>query len=149
MKPFTANYSMFRPQDGTVFLNIVLVLFGTRSCLCSLLFFFEFIFYVRYYVCYVNLTVVQVTVLILTNVMKQIHAVQMLFAEIYLAIMNATVSKIFTEIFLENASKQSKSIKISDQAISDPWMILNSDHFFIKYMHDKRQDLSMAMHARK
>ena len=72
--------------------------------------FFEFIFYIRYYVCYVNLTVVQVTVLILTNVMKQIHAVRMLFAEILLEIMNATVSKIFTEIFLENASKQSKSI---------------------------------------
>ena len=78
----------------------------------AFVFFFEFIFNVRYYVCYVNLTVVQVTVLILTNVMKQIHAVQMLFAEILLAIMNATVSKIFTEIFLENASKQSKSIKI-------------------------------------
>ena len=117
VKPFTANYSMFRPQDGTVFLNIVLVLFGTRSCLCSLLFFFRIYFlcsfYVRYYVCYVYLTVVQVTVLILTNVMKQIHAVQMLFAEILLAIMNATVSKIFTEIFLENASKQSKCFKIN------------------------------------
>ena len=79
----------------------------------AFVFFFEFIFYVRYYVCYVNLTVVQVTVLILTNVMKQIHAVQMLFAEILLAIMNATVSKIFTEIFLENASKQSKCFKIN------------------------------------
>ena len=44
VKPFTANYSMFRPQDGTVFLNIVLVLFGTRSCLCSLLFFFRIYF---------------------------------------------------------------------------------------------------------
>ena len=108
MNSFTVNYSMFRPQDGTVFWNMVLVLFETRSCLCSLLFFFEFIFNVRYYVCYVNLTVVQVTVLILTNVMKQIHAVQMLFAEILSAIMNATVSKIFTEIFLENVSKQSK-----------------------------------------
>ena len=89
---------------------------GTWSWFCSgrvrvyvrFCFFFEFIFNVRYYVCYVNLTVVQVTVLILTNVMKQIHAVQMLFAEILLAIMNATVSKIFTEIFSENASKQSK-----------------------------------------
>ena len=56
----------------------------------------------------VRLSVVQVTVLILTSAMKQIHVVQMQFAEIYLAIMNVTVSKIFIEIFLENVSKQSK-----------------------------------------
>ena len=36
----------------------------------------------------------------------------MQFAEISLAIMNATVSKISTEIFLENVSKQSKLSKI-------------------------------------
>ena len=35
----------------------------------------------------------------------------MQFAEIFLAIMNATVSKIFTEIFLESVSKQSKCNK--------------------------------------
>ena len=40
----------------------------------------------------------------------------MLFAEILLAIMNATVSKIFTEIFSENASKQSKSFKVDSES---------------------------------
>ena len=42
------------------------------------------------------------------NVRKTTLVAQMQFAEIFSATTNATVSKIFTEIYLENASKPSK-----------------------------------------
>ena len=52
------------------------------------------------------------------NVKKTTLVAQMQFAEIFSATTNATVSKIFTEIYLENASKPSKCYKFAHSSDS-------------------------------